>query len=178
MTPSAEPTSQRADIAALLVPADLLSGGEIIILAIKPSGWFVLLASLPWLVTAIIVGAIAFIADIYRSGTPVETIGCICAAGALGRVTVACWQWMGRTYVLTNRRIVTVRGLIHVRVTAAAISDVSRAVPAASVAERLVGVASIYCMTDSQNTPAVVWNVVAKPDEVHEIVMETIERSN
>ena len=178
MTPSAEPTSQRADIAALLVPADLLSGGEIIILAIKPSGWFVLLASLPWLVPAGIVVALAYVADIYRSGTPVETIGFICAVGVLGRVTAACWQWMGRTYVLTDRRIVTVRGLIHVRVTAAALCDVRRAVLAAGVAERLVGVASIYCITDSQTTSAVAWNTIAKPDEVHEIVTKTIERAN
>lgn len=162
---------------ARLVPADLLSGGEIIVLAIKPSGWFILLASLPVIALAVVAAAVTFVVDVYRSGTPAEAVMCLCAVAALIRVTAACWQWLGRTYVLTNRRIVTVRGLIHPRITTAALSDVRRAVLAATVTERLVGVGTIYCLTDSENAPAVTWNALSKPTEIHEIVMETIERA-
>ena len=177
MTPSAEPTSRQADIAAHLVPADLLSGGEIIILAIKPSGWFVLLASLPVLVSALVVAVIAYVVDIYSSWSAAEAVICLCAAVVVIRLTWACWQWLGRTYVLTDRRIVTVRGLLHVRVSAAALTDIRRAVLTATIAERLFGTGGIYYLTDSENTPAVAWNTVAQPVEVHEIVTKTIERS-
>ena len=177
MTPSAEPTSQRADIAAHLVPADLLSGGEIIVLAIKPSGWFVLLASLPVVVSAVVVAVIAYVVDIYSGWSAAEAVICLCAAVVVIRVTGGCWQWLGRTYVLTNRRIVTVRGLVHVRASAAALTDIRRAVLTATIAERLFGTGSIYCLTDSENTPAVTWNAINSPAEVHEIVAETIERS-
>ncbi len=177
MTPSAEPTSQQADIAAHLVPADLLSGGEIIILAIKPSGWFVLLASLPVVISAVFVAVIAYVVDIYSGWSAAEAVICLCAAIVVIRVTGACWQWLGRTYVLTNLRIVTVRGLVHVRVSAAALAGIRRAELTATIAERLCGAGSVYCMTDSENAPAVAWNTIAHPAEVHEIVMEAIERA-
>ena len=177
MTPIAEPTAQRADISAYLVPADLLGDGEIIILAIKPSGWFVLLASLPVLVSALVVALIAYIMSIYRSETPAETIICLCAAVALVRVLGACWQWLGRTYVLTNRRIVTVRGLVRVRTSSAALTDVRQALLTEAIGERLFGTGSICCLTASESIPAVVWNTVDKPDMMHEIVLEAVNRS-
>ncbi len=177
MTPIAEPTSQRADISAYLVPADLLGDGEIIILAIKPSGWFVLLASLPVLVSALVVAVIAYVMNIYRSETPAETIICLCAAVALVRVLGACWQWLGRTYVLTNHRIVTVRGLVRVRTSSAVLTDVRQAVLTEAIGERLFGTGSIYCLTASESIPAVVWNTVDKPDQMHEIVLEAVNRS-
>ncbi|MDY7009216.1 MAG: PH domain-containing protein [Planctomycetota bacterium] len=177
MTPSAEPTSQRADIAAHLVPADLLGDGEIIILAIKPSGWFVLLASLPVLISALVVTVIAYVVNIYRSETPAETIICFCAAVAILRALGACWQWLGRTYVLTNHRIVTVRGLVHIRVSSAALMDIRRPVLTATITERLFGTGSICCLTASQSVPAVVWSAVDKPAQVHEMVLEAVNRS-
>ena len=64
MMASADPATQAAP--GYLVPANLLSDSEIIILALKPSGWFVLASSLPVVATAAAVAATAFAVGLLR----------------------------------------------------------------------------------------------------------------
>ena len=176
MTPSAEPTS-KAEVAAHLVPANLLGDSEIIVLAIKPSGWFVLTASVPVVAAAAVVGVVAGVVGLYRPYEHVHAVLSFCAVAALARMVLACWQWIGRTYVLTNLRIVCVRGLISVDVASAALAEVGEAVLAGSLAERLVGIGSIYCLPASDGPLAVAWTAVARPAETHEVVQEAVRRA-
>ena len=176
MSPSAEPTSQ-AEAPAHLVPANLLGDDEIIILALKPSGWFVLTASLPVLAAAGVVAVAGYLLGRYRPYAAEQAVLPLCAAVALGRLVVACWQWVGRTYVLTNLRVISVRGLLRVEVAAAALGQVARAEAVPSLAERLVGIGSIYCLPGDQAAQAVSWNAVARPQEVLEIVSEAVRRA-
>ncbi len=177
MTPSAEPTSQRAEVAAHLVPANLLADGEIVILAIKPSNWFALVASLPVLAAAAVVAAAAYGVNRYQPATPEQVIFSFAAVAAVGRLALGCWQWLGRTYVLTNLRVVCVRGLLNVNVTAAPLSRVRTAVLAPALPERLLGLGSIYCLADPDAQAAVSWNTIANPHQVHEIHDEAIRRA-
>jgi hypothetical protein len=187
MTPSAEPTSQGAQIAAHLVPADLLGGQEVIILAVKPSAWFVLLSSLPVLASATVVGVVAYVVNVYHPRTPAQVVLTLCAAGGMGRLIFACWQWLGRTYVLTNLRIIVVRGLMNVQVTAAGLTDVRRVVLEASLSERVVSAGSIFCLagtdadpgrTDLADPSAVAWNVISRPQQIHEIIEDAVRRAH
>ena len=177
MTPSAEPTSQRAEAAAHLVPLDLLQDGEIVILAVKPSGWFVLVASLPVLGAAAVVAAVAYVLSVYHPPLHERVIWSGCAAAGLARMVVACCQWLGRTYVLTNRRIVCIRGLLRVQWLAVGLSELREALLAPSIPERLVGAGSIYCLAASESPAAMAWQTVARPAEVHEIILDAIGRS-
>jgi len=175
MTP-VETTPQRL-VGTHLVPANLLTDGELVLLAIKPSGWFVLIASLPILISAAVVSIIAYIVGIYRSSSPTETVLCLCAAVGFIRTVIACWQWIGRTYVLTNRRMITVRGVIRTRVSAVKLPDISKAILTAHIVERITGTGSIYCLTNAKDTPALIWNTISRPVEVHEIVLSTIDHA-
>jgi hypothetical protein len=176
MGPSAEPASERST-PAQLVPAGLLQDGEVVILAIKPSSWFVLVSSLPMLASAAVVAAVAYVVDLYHPATHERIIWSGCAAVALLRMVAACWQWLGRTYVLSNLRIISVRGLLRPQWSDAALSKVAQVVPAASLPERLVGAASIYCMVASDDPPAVTWHTVARPAEVHEVIVDAVSRA-
>ena len=187
MTPSAEPTSQGAQIAAHLVPADLLDGQEVIILAMKPSAWFVLLSSLPVLASAAVVGVVAYVVNVYHPRTPAQLILTACAAGGMARLMFACWQWLGRTYVLTNRRVIVVRGLMNVQVTAAGLTDIGRVVLEASLSERAVSAGSIFCLAGSDADPdgpvpedgsAVAWNIVSRPQQVHDLIEDAVRRAH
>ena len=176
MTPSAEPTSN-AEAAPYLVPANLLGDNEIIVLAIKPSGWFVLTASVPILAAAVVAAAAAIVIDLYHDFAPAQAVISFCAAVAFARAVLACWQWVGRTYVLTNLRMVCVRGLINVDVKAVGLTDVHEVVLSPSVPERLVGIGSIYCLSAAGASPGLAWSAVARPREVHEIVDQAIRRA-
>ncbi len=177
MSPSVEPTSEQAEMSMQLVPAGLLEGGEIVILALKPSSWFVLVSSLPVLLSAAAVAAVAYLMSFSDYFGDPEVVWYFCAGAALLRLMIASWQWLGRTYVLTNRRIVCIRGLVRVELAAAGLAQVREALLAASLGERIVGAGSIYCLIESDSPPAVAWQTVARPAEVHEIILETIGRA-
>jgi len=164
-------------VAAHLVPANLLGADEIIILAIKPSNWFVPLASLPVAASAAVVATVAFVVNLYHAPTPLRVIAYACAAAALLRMVAACWQWLGRTYVLTNLRVVCVRGLLGPAVTDVPLTRVRQADLLATLPERIVGVGTIACRTGAEGPPAVVWHAVGNPDETHRIVREAVGRA-
>ena len=189
MSPSAEPTTNDAPAAAYLVPADLLGENEIIVLALKPSVWFVLVTSLPILASLAVVTAAAYVAKMYYPQTPAPVILFFVVAIGLLRMLAACWQWLGRTYVLTNRRIVCLRGVVKTSVQAEALTEIKRAALAASLAERTCGAGSIFCLTAADapaadgweaDLPArsvVTWAIIANPHDVHEIVQMAIDRA-
>jgi len=177
MTPSAEPASEQTQAPTSLVPARLLQDGEIIILAIKPSNWFVLIGSLPWLGSAAVVAVFAYVVSLWHASAHQEVIWSLCAAAVLVGMVAACWQWLGRTYVLTNRRIIAIRGLLRVQWVAAELTDVEEVTPAAALPERLVGTGSIFCLTGPDRSTAVAWNTISRPGEVHEIILDAIDRA-
>ncbi|HET6428363.1 MAG TPA: PH domain-containing protein [Phycisphaerae bacterium] len=176
MSPSAEPTSE-AQAVGYLVPANLLGDSEIIVLAIKPSGWFVLTASAPVLFAAAVAAAVAVAIGWLRPFPPQQAIVSFCAAAAFGRVVIACWQWIGRTYVLTNLRVIAVRGLISPQVQAAGLTDVQKVSLSPTVAERVVGIGTVYCLGSPEAGEGLAWNGVARPREVAETIDQAVRRA-
>ena len=174
--PSAD--TARAQAANYLVPANLLAGDEIIILMTKPSGWFIWLVSGPVAATAALVAAVAIAAAAYGQSVPLEVIETLCAAAVLLRLLGAWWQWLGRTYVLTNRRIITVRGLMRVSVAEAPLAAVAKVELSATLGERAVGAASLYCTGASGPPARVVWNTLNRPQEVIEIVNKAVRQAH
>jgi hypothetical protein len=176
----AGPASEPDAVDARLVRMDLLGPGEAFILAIKPSGWFVPLVSLPVIISALVVGAGAAAINAFTPTLPREAILLVTGAAVIGRLLYGCWQWMGRTYVLTNRRMAILRGMINVEVQSAPLGDLDRAATAASLPDRLVGTGSVYTLrrgdakVDRPVRPAIAWTAVARPEEVREIVEEAI----
>ena len=83
-------------MAAYLVPANLLGADEIIILAIKPSNWFVLLASLPVTAAAAVVAAGAFVVNLHHAPTPLRMIAYACAAAAADGAFAYRWEKSAR----------------------------------------------------------------------------------
>jgi len=177
MSSSAEPAAACPPVAAA-VPARLLEGGEIVILAIKPSGWFVPLSSLPVLAAAAAVAAVFYLAGEFLGSQATRTavLG-ICVVAACVRVLVAGLQWMSRLYVLTDRRAVRVRGVLREDVCQRLLRDVVKVTLTASVSERLAGVGSLYLGLAGGETATVDWTFVAKPGEVRQIVADAVSRA-
>ena len=171
MTPSAD--SANAIDVPEAVCETLLQDGEEIILAVKPSGWYVLLASWPVLVAAV---AVAVASEAMGFSGPLQAVPLVCAAAACLRVVVACCQWMGILYVLTNKRVMRVRGLLRADACWCELARIEEVLVSAGPLEGLLGLASLLFRQAGDGCSQACWTNVARPADVQEAVQSAIRR--
>jgi len=126
-----------------LLPAHLLDGDEIVILAIKPSLWFVLFVSWRWLV---VLGLVAAWGSGWGARLPwIQPRMVVQAAVALmaARVGFAMLQWVSKLYVLTNRRVLRLTGIFNVHVFECALDRIQNTFLTCSWYERLFSLGTI-----------------------------------
>ncbi len=174
---SVEPT-RSADV-QIVELEHLLQDGESIILAIKPSSWFVLLVSLPVLLIAVGLGSGAYLADRlfgYES-IPLKLSGLALSFISLVRIMVASFQWLGRLYVLTNRRAMLIRGIMKINVTECPLVDIAETILTASNAERPLSVASMYFRTNENKYEPIIWLYLSEPAKIQQTVEQAIHQA-
>ena len=163
--------------AAGMLPAELLQPGEVIILLLKPSAWFILLAPLRTLTAIIVVGLIAetinsYLAlDISRQSIILGTLALL-----LLRVFWQFLEWLSRVYVLTDRRVVTVAGVLRIGVFETPLQKIQHTNMVLSLRERLFGLGTITFATAGTAAIEAFWLMLANPLEVHQKVVQTINR--
>lgn len=177
MSPSAEPANPPAEAEAV-VPAKLLEDGEVVILAVKPSLWYVLLASWPVVVLAALVAGVSYAAaELFAAAINLHLVLLGCAAVACTGVTVASFQWQGRLYVLTNRRTIRLRGVFRPQVSQCLLRHIRRTHVSATLTERMVGVGTLLFEAEKEACGDHHWVNLARPAEVQRIVEETLRRT-
>ena len=157
--------------------ARLLSDGEIVLMGIRPSLWFVVLWSLGALL--FILGLVLVLAWLSRlpaiGWTEVQAYG-------LGLVLTGIrlgWQfldWANRLYILTDRRIIRRRGVFQVDIFEARLDRIQQTSVLQMVRERIFGLGSIAFATAGNNTLNAVWEVVRDPHQVQKAVADAIQR--
>jgi len=173
--------SAPADLTAAaepLVPAGVLKDGETVLLAIKPSGWFVLMVSWPVLALVGLVALMVYVVcEYFRPNISQSPVMFLCLTAACVRIVVASMQWLGRMYILTDRRMMRVRGVVRTDVAGWALKDVRGLSLSAGRADQLLGIASLLVVAGEDDTPQAAWTYLARPIEVHRIVNEAVRRA-
>jgi hypothetical protein len=168
---AARPTS-----IGMLITNHILQDGELVLLMLKPSVWFVILSSL-WTVGFVLVGLLATL--IFDEQIPgrasrwVELAVFIMA----GRVMWAVLQWMGRLYVLTDMRILRLSGVFNINIFDCPLRKVARTRVVRSMRERLLRLGSIEVTPCDADCPPGIWNTIAKPDVVNDQIVAAINRA-
>ncbi len=164
-------------LAADLVPAHLLDGGEVVLFAIKPSLWFVLFASVRWLVVlAAAIGMAPWLAT--ASGwTSGSLIAKAALALAAARVGFAVLEWASRLYVLTNRRVMRIRGIFNIHLFECSLLKIENTGVLLTWYQRLFGLGTVSFATAGTGPYAATWEHVAHPLEVHEQIRAAIGRA-
>ncbi len=176
MSPQAEPTS--AAVAEPVIPAELLEEGEIVILAIKPSPWFVLISSWPVLGVVGIIGLVALLAgEVPGAWVPRRVIFSLCLVVGVARVMVAGFQWAGRLYILTNRRLMRICGVVSVDVYQCPLRQIGEVVPCVSRLERPLGLGSLFFKNREGSICRADWVNLSRPGEVEQLVNEAIGKT-
>ncbi len=164
--------------AAALLPDQLLQDGEVTVLLIKPSPWYIPFESLRFLAGVLLMMMIGLV--LINRGIPVGISGTdlVLAAIAVGgfRLVWQMLEWLSRVYVLTDRRVIRIKGVLRVHVFETQLKNVQHTVTLFSIRERLMGLGTIGFATAGTANIEMSWQMIAKPLDVHQIVVETLER--
>lgn len=176
--PVADDTVDIAGRMVAMIPAELLQPTEIIVLLLKPSAWFILLSCIGSLVTILIVTgiALALIDNNVAIGLGRKDV-VLLAVGLLGaRLFWQFLEWLSRVYVLTDQRVIRVRGVIRVSIFEAPIKQIQHTNTYFSLRERFFSLGTIAFATAGTGIVEAYWEMLAQPLEVHRIVVQTLNR--
>lgn len=163
---------------AMLLPAELLQGGETIVLLLKPSPWYILLESLRFI--ACVAGVVTAVLVLYRQGytMPMGRSDVMLTGIGVGSCRLF-WQfleWLSRVYVLTDRRVIRVKGVVRVQVFETDLKNIQHTYTTFSLRERLFGLGTISFATAGTGGIEASWCMLVRPLETHQTVVRTLSR--
>lgn len=168
--------SAEADVS--VVAADILEGDEIIQLSIKPSLWFVPLVSANIVVPLLMIGAVAAAVGTSFEWNPIVVLACKMAIiGAVIRIAFASLQWASWLYLLTNRRVMTFRGVLNVQVTQSPLNRIAEAQLESAWYAGLLGLGAVRMLSRRESDVSLNWTYLAHPADVHELLNRAIRNS-
>jgi Bacterial PH domain len=175
-TATATADAPAATSLATLLTRHILRDGELVILILKPSFWFVPLSSIKFIAAVLIFMIAAKVFDEHLPSTPfvyVQTGVFLIAA----RLMWALQQWTARLYVLTDMRILRIAGVFNVNIFDCPLRKVAQVRLISNLRERLCGVGSIEIVPTDETCPPGVWQTIARPQEVLEQVQAAIRKA-
>ena len=159
---------------ATLLSAHILNDGELVLLVLRPSLWFILLSSLRFS-AAVLIAVIGM--KLWGRAISDRIYIDIAAVAIVARLMFAVVAWMGRLYVLTDMRILRLSGVFSVDVFDCPLRKVARTRLSFPIRERLLRLGSIEIVPSDADAQATVWSMIARPVEVHETVTAAISRA-
>lgn len=171
--------TNRADA---LLPADLLQGGEVIIMLLKPSLLYNLLACMEIVLTLVVLSAILLVIEPWLNARmtlpiPPRQLAALLLALAGLRVAWQFLQWIGEVYVLTDQRVIRVRNFFRPEVFQAPLARLQHTELIFSIRERVFGLGSIAFSTAGTGLAEAYWLMIRRPLAVHRKIVQAINRA-
>jgi hypothetical protein len=161
---------------ATLLTRHILRDGELVVLILKPSFWFVPLSSIKFIAAVLIFMIAAKVFDEHLPYNPfvyVETGVFLIAA----RLMWAIQQWTARLYVMTDLRILRIAGVFNVSIFDCPLRKVAQVRLVSNLRERICGVGSIEITPQDETCAPGVWQTIAKPQDVLDIVQSAVRKA-
>ncbi|MGD0387729.1 MAG: PH domain-containing protein [Tepidisphaeraceae bacterium] len=173
---AATPAAAAAHTTSLgtLLGSHVLRDGELVLMILKPSLWFIVFNSLAFATgVAVAAAALALVDRRTHDHFYLESALFV----IIGRLMWAVLQWMGRIYILTDQRVLRITGVFTVDLFDCPLRKVVRTRTVSSSRERLVAVGSIEIIPSDEAMPSAVWQTIARPKEIHERLQAAIARA-
>jgi hypothetical protein len=173
-SPAAAVGAARATSLGTLLGSHILRDGELVLLILKPSLWFIAFNSL---VFALIIGFTAAASALIDHRMHDHFYFEAALFVITGRLMWSVLQWMGRLYILTDQRVLRITGIFSVEVFDCPLRKVVRARMVSTAREKLVGVGSIEIIPSDEAMPSAIWQTIAKPKEILDRLRAAITRA-
>jgi dephospho-CoA kinase len=155
------------------VPAD-----EHVVLWLHPSPWFIFLRSL-WVVILVVLLAagVRYAAGVADLPQVVEWAGWVGVVIVAGVVVWQTLEWLSRLYVLTDKRMIAVAGVMRQSVTDMPLRNIRNVVIVRSLLDRLLGLGTLGAATAGTSGYEMVWVELDRPTEVMRVVRKAVDES-
>jgi hypothetical protein len=161
-----------------LLPSDLIAEDEEVIFAIKPSMWTIAFLSFRTVVVACVISLLAVILGrALNIGPMAAYIIEICGLVALLRVGFAVLQWVSRSYVLTNRRVIRIRGVFTIDIFQCALGRLQNTFLVLTLPQRFFTLGNIEFTTAGTTGVEAVWRHCRNPLKIHQQLIRAINRA-
>ena len=159
-----------------MIPADVIQPGETIILLIKPSLFYILLAPLRTLFIFALITLAFLVSNSYfyfTSQSQIMLFGIV----AIGiRIFWQFVEWLSRTYILTDQRMIRIKGVTNISVYETPLSNIQQTEVIRSLREQLAGLGSIAFSTAGTGYIDAYWVMINRPYETQQLVIQAINR--
>lgn len=154
----------------------LLSDSEIIILAVKPSLCYVLFVSARWLAVLLPVTIISCLsAQMGWFDVQARVLLAISLTAIIIRLAFALLQWQSRAYILTNLRVLRIRGVMRIEMFQCSLLQLKNVQLTAGFGERILGLGTIGMVRDSSGSAQAHWRNMRRPEQVRRKIIEAID---
>lgn len=160
------------------IPKELVRDDEVIILALRPSLLFIVLAPAGGLMFLLIITLLLALLAATVPWIPWAEE----QAYLLGVILIGVrllWQgleWFNRLYILTDRRIITRSGVLRISVFETRLKSIQHTSVFRRVRERVFNLGSIGFATAGSDVFETFWVMVRQPFAVHRTIVEAIQR--
>lgn len=159
-----------------LLTRRIIQDGELILLVLKPSIWFIPISMLKFAAVVFILMIAAILMDEQLPGHSRMYVE-ICIFVLAGRFMWSVLQWMSRLYILTDMRIVTLWGVFTHDISDCPLRKVARTRILRSTRERILGLGSIEIIPLDEAVPIGLWQTVSRPVAVNEQIAAAISKA-
>ena len=156
-----------------MLPSDLISEDETVIFAIKPSLWLIVFSSFRTVVIALGISLAAMLLSPWLRDLSKYIIE-ICGAIALVRLGYAVMQWVSRSYVLTNKRVIRIRGVFTIDIFQCALNKVQNTFMTLDLPQRFLGLGDIEFTTAGTGGIEAIWRHLRQPLQVHQQLIQAL----
>jgi len=162
-----------------VLPSDLLSEDEEVIFAIKPSLWTIAFLSFRTVVVCTAVaGAVIFLESLVSLGYWGGYLLQGCLAAVLIRIGFAFLQWVSRSYVLTDKRVIRIRGVFTIDVFQCALLRIQNTFLVLTLPQRVLRLGNIAFTTAGTGEVEAIWRHVKNPLKIHNQLIRAINAAS
>jgi len=175
VAPSGDSAAGRAvppAIVAGVLPPAMLHEDEIILLLVKPSLWFIVLSSLRFILITVVAAVLA----VRLLPEQTNQIAVSATLVVLGRLVWALLVWTSHIYLLTNQRILTIKGVVNVTIYQAHLRKIQRTVLYKPLLERLFGLGTLGFATAATTTFDSTWIMIPRPLQTQEQIVAAVQK--
>jgi hypothetical protein len=174
----ADPRVVPPALVGAMVPAQILQEDEIVLILTKPSLFFLLYSSFPFLVVTTLLGVVAAQVSYTLAGVTSSTVALVAVLVGTCRLVWALLVWTSHVYMLTNRRVVTIKGVINVHIFQAYLRKLQKTEVYRPLGQRIFFTGTLgFSTAAAAGGPDSTWVMIHRPQETQEAVVAAIHKA-